>query len=594
MAEITLTREERTQAFREIKQKSDGIMTVAILLYFIFGLFLSLFYNTHFIAISVGGVCLSVYFISRYLLPDTTLYQYVLSAVLAIFSAQFIYQMHGLFEMHFFFFVGSALLITFRNWKLIIPLLLITVIHHSLFAWFQYSGMKEIYFSQLEYMDLQAFIFHAVLAAIIMGICGYWAYDLERSTVREVANSNLLNRQLRNVKNNIAFAENMSKGNLNVDYALTDDSDELGKSLAVMRESLRKSAEREFEDRFVTVGITKVSDIIREHGNDLTVLADEFIKGIVKYAGLNQGALFIQEEGENNTAYLNLAACYAYNRKKYLNMRVNPGDGLVGQCYLEKGEIYVTEVPQNYVKITSGLGEATPTCLLVVPVKTQDEVVGVIELAAFKTLKPYEKLFIHKAAENIASAIVSSRTTAHIKKLLAESQHRAEELRSQEEEIRQNMEELSATQEEMNRKARETENRINAIEESGIASIELEPDGTIITANKHFLELMGYSLDEIRGKHHRMFVDKEYAHSQEYADFWNDLRNGIPRPGEYQRVKRSGAPVFIKGSYSIIRDQTGRPSKILKLATDITQLKLHEHAGRIPMSNDPATVMTVN
>jgi methyl-accepting chemotaxis protein len=570
--EIILTGEERYEAFREINAKSDRIMGTAIFLYFGFGLVLSMFYGTFFLAASVGGLCLAAYFLARFLLPDRRLYQYVMSAVLAIFSAQFIYQMHGLFEMHFFFFVGSALLITYRNWKLIIPLLLITVIHHAAFAWLQYKGMKEIYFTQLDYMDLQAFIFHAFLAAVIMGICGYWAFDLERATWKDVRKNKILARQLVHVRNNIAFADNMSKGNLDVAYELADESDGLGKSLMLMQENLKKSGAREMEEKFITVGITTISDIIRQHSNDPVMLADEFIKGLVKYTNMNQGALFLHEEGEGS-AYLNLAACYAYDRKKYLQKKVGPGEGLVGQCFLERDEIYMTTVPAGYIRITSGLGEATPGCILIVPVKTQDEVVGVIELASFRTLKTYEKQFIHKAAENIASAVISSRTTERIKKLLVESQQSTEELRSQEEEVRQNMEELSATQEEMSRKAIETENRVKAIEESGIASIEFNVDGTIVTANKHFLDLMGYSLAEIRDKHHRMFVDPAFAGSQEYADFWADLRRGIPRPGEYSRVTKSGAIVFIKGSYSIIRDHNGRATRILKLASDITLIK---------------------
>ncbi|MBL0742089.1 PAS domain S-box protein [Chryseolinea lacunae] len=571
--EIVLTRAEEKEAFREVNEKSDRIMSFAILAYFGFGLFLSTFYGTLVLALGIGGLCVAVYFVTRSLLPETSLYQYVMSAVLAVFSAQFIYQMHGMFEMHFFFFVGSALLITFRNWRLVIPLLLLTVVHHTLFAWLQYNGMKEIYFTQLDYMDLQAFLFHALLAAVIMSICGYWAYDLERTTRRDAFKNIILAKQLANVKSNIAFADSMSKGNLNVEYGALDNTDALGKSLILMQENLRIANAREQEDKFITVGITKVSDIIRHHGNDFEKLSHEFISGLVKYTQLNQGALFLQEEDENGEAYLTLSACYAYDRKKHLQMRVGLGEGLVGQCYLERDEIYLTKVPENYTRITSGLGEATPGCILLVPVKTQDAVVGVIELASFRPLLPHEKQFIHKAAENIASAIISSRTTDRIKRLLTESQQKAEELRAQEEEMRQNMEELSATQEEMSRKATETENRINAIEESGISSIEFDLDGTILQANRHFLGLMGYSLNEITGKHHRIFVDPKTASSADYAEFWEDLRRGVPRPGEYSRVTKSGARVFIKGSYSIIRDQQGKPVRILKLATDITQLK---------------------
>jgi methyl-accepting chemotaxis protein len=571
----TLSDQEIEQAFYDINRVSNRIIAVAICLCFAFGLFLTFFYDTMLIALVVGGSCMVAYFAVRALLPDFSVHQYVASAVFGIFSAQFIYQMHGLFEMHFFFFVGSALLITFRNWRLIIPLLLITVIHHATFAWLQYNGMKEIYFTQLEYMDLQAFLFHAFLAAVIMGICGYWAFDLERNTLRDAMKNKVLAQQLANVKTNIAFAEQMSKGNLNADYQVTDDTDELGKSLLVMQENLRSGNERETEEKFITTGINAISEIIRQNSTDTQRLYDELIKGLVKYGRFNQGALFLYEEAEE-TPYLNMVSCYAYQRKKHLKMQVSPGDGLVGQCFLERAPVYITTVPSGYVRITSGLGEATPSCIFLVPVKTNEEVVGVIELASFSKLKDHEKEFVQKAAENIASAIISSRTTLRIQKLLVESQQRMEELRSQEEEMRQNMEELTATQEEMRRKTVEAENHFNAIEESGIASIEFDLDGIIVTANRHFTQLMGYTLDEIKGEHHRIFVDKTLATSQEYANFWSNLRQGIARPGEYKRITKTGAAVFIKGSYSIIRDMNGKPLRILKLASDITALKKKE------------------
>lgn len=574
-SELNMNEAERIEAFREINEKSDRTMAYALFAYFAFGIFLSFFYDTYVIAIGVGGLSLAAYFLTKFLLPNYKLYQYVVSAVFAIFSAQFIYQMHGLFEMHFSFFVGSALLITFRNWKLIIPLLLLTVVQHGSFAWLQYSGMKEIYFTQLDYMDLQAFLFHVALAGIIMGICAYWSYDLGRTTLIAASKSLIMERQVVNVANNIGFANEISNGNLNVEYKLVDDKDELGKSLLQMRDNLRLSSEREQEEKFTTIGITKVGDIVRQYGNDTTLLADEFIKGIVKYAHLNQGGLFLLE-GEGHDAYLNLAACYAYDRKKFINKRLEIGEGIVGQCFLEREPVYMTVVPANYIKITSGLGEATPRCIYVVPVQTQDEIVGVIELASFTEMKEFEKQFINKAAANIASAIVSSRTTQRIKALLEDSQQQTEELKSQEEEVRQNMEELQATQEEMLRKQVENESRIKAINESGIASIEFNLKGEIQEANDAFLDLMGYTLDEIQNLHHRLFVRPEYANSAEYIKFWEDLSNGVPRPGEYERVTKTGKKVFIKGSYSIIRDQFGKPMRILKLATDITPLKLQQ------------------
>lgn len=567
--QISLSKEERARAFLTINRKADSIMSYVLLAYFLFGIFLAFFYDTWFIALTVGGICLVAYFVCRFLLPDSPLSHYVMSVVFGVFSAQFIYQMHGLFEMHFFFFVGSALLITYRNWKLVLALIVVTVVHHAWFAWLQYSGMKEIYFTQLDYMSLQAFLFHAGLAALIMGICGYWSYDLGMSTLQDAQKTLILERQVANVQHNIGFAEAITQGNLKAEYTVSDNSDELGKSLVKMRDSLRTSLVREEEEKFITVGITKIGDIIRQHGHDPVALADEFVSGLVKYVGLNQGALFVHE-GEGDEGHLRLAACYAYDRKKYLDQKISVGEGLIGQCFQERDAIYLTAVPRNYVKITSGLGESVPQCVFIIPVKTADEIAGVIELASFNRLRDFEKEFITRAAENIASAILASRTTHRIKMLLADSEQRTEEMRSQEEEMRQNMEELQATQEEMARKQGEHEQQIKAINSSGIGSVELSLKGQVLTANETFLEVMGYRLDELSGKHHKMFLADGEADNSAYEIFWDDLRAGRSKAGTFKRVKRSRDTVFLHGCYNIVRDASGTPQKVLMLAMDVT------------------------
>jgi len=465
MKTATIATVNKNEIFELIKRKSDKIINYALALYFIFGIFLSFFYDTYLIALGAGGLCLLAYYASLLLLPTSQFYQYVLASILAVFAAQFIYQMHGLFEMHFFVFVGSTLLITYQNWRLQIPLLLIVVIHHASFAYLQYLGNKEIYFTQLDYMDLQSFMFHGGLAAVIVAICGYWSYDLEKKTISDFQNKKALENQLTSVKTNIAFAEEISSGKLNVSYTLTNEKDELGIALLKMRENLVKASEKEQEERFITVGITKVGEVIRNNSASLEKLADDFIRTIVKYMNINQGGLFLTDaEGED--AQLSLVACYAYDRKKYLKKTIGPGEGLVGQCFLEREPIYMTKIPADYIQITSGLGGAIPTCLFIVPLKTNDEIVGVLELASFAPIEEYKKEFIKKAAENIASSIISTKVTERVKNLLTESQQQAEEMRAQEEEMRQNMEELQATQEEMGRKNREMEEQIMAAQEN--------------------------------------------------------------------------------------------------------------------------------
>lgn len=163
-----------------IKKKSDHLINYFLFSFFIIGLLLAFYYDTWEIAIGVGGLLLIAYYSAKLALPKSNLYQYVLSIVLGIFMAQFIYQMHGMFEMHFIAFISSAILITYQNWKLQIPLMLVVGFHHGLFGYYQYNGFDNIYFSQLDYMSLQTFIIHMVLAGIIFAICGLWAYQFKK------------------------------------------------------------------------------------------------------------------------------------------------------------------------------------------------------------------------------------------------------------------------------------------------------------------------------------------------------------------------------------------------------------------------------
>ncbi len=114
------------------------------------------------------------------------------------------------------------------------------------------------------------------------------------------------------------------------------------------------------------------------------------------------------------------------------------------------------------------------------------------------------------------------------------------------------------------------------------AVIEFELDGTIITANQNFLATLGYTLDEIKGKHHRMFVDPAYAGSAEYHQFWDNLGAGRYDAGEYKRMKKDGGEIWIQASYNPISDPMGKPFKVVKYATDITkQVLARQEADRV-------------
>jgi methyl-accepting chemotaxis protein len=132
-----------------------------------------------------------------------------------------------------------------------------------------------------------------------------------------------------------------------------------------------------------------------------------------------------------------------------------------------------------------------------------------------------------------------------------------------------------------------TEAKLKAVEDAGKlaaisrsqAVIEFTPEGAILTANENFLTVLGYRLEEIKGQHHRMFVDPTYANSASYSQFWDRLRNGEFVADMFQRVGKGGKPVWIQASYNPIIDMNGKVCKVVKFATDVTDLKSIETLG---------------
>lgn len=152
--------------------------------------------------------------------------------------------------------------------------------------------------------------------------------------------------------------------------------------------------------------------------------------------------------------------------------------------------------------------------------------------------------------------------------------------------------------------AAEQEARMNALDRVQ-AIVEFKLDGTIITANKNFLDTLGYQLNEIVGKHHRIFCDVEYTNSTEYQEFWARLGRGQYDIGEYKRLNKEGQDVWINASYNPVYDADGNPVKIVKFATDITNEKLRNadyeskidaiHRTQAVIEFDPdGTILSIN
>jgi ABC-type multidrug transport system fused ATPase/permease subunit len=266
-----------------------------------------------------------------------------------------------------------------------------------------------------------------------------------------------LNDLASGLKTYTTFAKEIGQGNLTKTFTPLSEGDILGKELLLMADNLRKANEEKDLRDWTNEGLALLGDVLRRHSSDVQTLCNEALPKLIKYLTINQGSLFVIKEDERNNQYLEMTATYAFDRKKYVEKRVDIGQGLLGQSILDRSTTYLKEVPRDYIHITSGLGDAPPQCILIVPMVYYDKAYGVIELASFEDFADHQIKFVEKIASDIAATLVAVQTNEKTKLLLKESQEMAEQLKSQEEELRQNQEEMQATQEEMQRRLQELE-----------------------------------------------------------------------------------------------------------------------------------------
>lgn len=294
-------------------------------------------------------------------------------------------------------------------------------------------------------------------------------------------------------------------------------------------------------------GLAAFGDLLRTV-NNVDQVSDEVLRYLVKYLGCNQGSVYILSESDEET--LNLKALYAFDRKKFVSHSIGIGQGLTGQCFLEKETMILYDVPQDYIRITSGLGNANPTCVVIVPMKYNNVVSGVIEVASFNKLEEHQIKFLEKSAEAFGAVVQSARTNQNVQQLLHESQQHMEEFRSQEEELRQNFEELQSVQEQMARQLQENAMIKGQLETRekvlGITTILSESDlhGTITFVNSKFCEVSQYSAEELLGKPHN-FVRHPDMPKEIFHRMWTVLKKGQTFRGIVKNKKKDGTHYWV-------------------------------------------------
>ncbi len=302
--------------------------------------------------------------------------------------------------------------------------------------------------------------------ANVPGASGTWK-DLTDNVNQLAAN---LTTQVRAIAD---VATAVTRGDLtrSITVAAQGEVAALKDNINEMIRNLKDTTQKNAEQDWLKTNLAKFSRMLQGQ-KDLLTVGRLILSELAPVVSAQQGVFYMMDNTKTDDPYLKLLASYAYKERKNIDNKFKLGEGLVGQCALEKEKILLASVPQDYIKITSGLGEATPINIIVMPVVFEGAVKAVIELASFEHFSLTHQAFLDQLTESIGIVLNTIEANMRTEDLLKQSQSLARELQSQQEELQQTNQQLAEKAQllaeqnvEVERKNREVEQARQALEE---------------------------------------------------------------------------------------------------------------------------------
>jgi PAS domain S-box-containing protein len=396
---------------------------------------------------------------------------------------------------------------------------------------------------------------------------------------------------VQSLKQTATFAEKIGKGDLKADFQPQSEQDMLGNALIDMRNSLIETEQRDTERNWIVTGVAEISEILRSH-DTIDDLGDAVISYITEKIDAIQGAFYVVNDDNADNPFIEMKSAYAYHKKKFIKGKFKFAEGLVGQAAVEKDFILRTEIPDEYVTITSGiLGDKRPKSILITPLITEEKVYGVVEFAGFEKFAESHINFVREISLILARTIFNIKVNERTRNLLEESQKMSNELQEQQEVLRQNAEEMAATQEELKRtnqrledqieEVNRTQNRMQLLLENASEVIAIyEKEGTIRYISPSVERILGYTQNDLIGINDKVYVDPEGI-----DQFENMFKLVIDNPFEsttvqYEYKKKDGENIWLEATATNLLSDPAIQGIILN-SRDITERRRAEREERM-------------
>ncbi len=385
-----------------------------------------------------------------------------------------------------------------------------------------------------------------------------------------------LNKLIDTLNQTADFAVIIGKGQYTTNYEALGTKDILGNALTEMRKNLilaeedRKKTRIESEKRtWVQNGITEIGDILRESYDTFEDLSYAIVKTAVKYLRASQGGMFVTE-GTGEDAKLILRASYAYDKKKKLESEFSFGEGLIGRAAREQQFIQLTQIPQGYTFIGSGLGEEHPRILALLPLVHESKTFGVLEIAGFTNFESYQVEFMHTIGQRIASVISNIRANIETKELLEQFKEQSEKLAMKEFESLQTNVELKRTKQQLKIAQNQILGIEKALTENGYIAY-FDVSGKLKNISRSGKEIFGIT-DDMKDLSFNE-IHLATGHNKPWLDsFWVGVSKGNISKKE-SALMLNNKPTWFTETYFPVISDTGGIDMIICMGIDISKTK---------------------
>ncbi len=319
-----------------------------------------------------------------------------------------------------------------------------------------------------------------------------------------------------------------------VEVLSNDEIDDVAKSFNRMTESLEEQRKKEKELTWTKTNIAEITTSL-SGTKDLETLGHTFLSKVVPLVKSSHAVFYVKDSDEhNNEPIYRLISSYAFKERKHITNTIRSGEGLIGQAIFEKSPIILTDVPSDYIRVSSGLGESTPLNLYILPISFEGEVKAVLEIASFKPYSEAQQNFLEELIGDLGIILESVMSRIQLAKLLEESQMLMEEIQAQSEELQNQQEELKATNEELEEQTqalRQSEEKLQMQqEELEQTNVDLEEKAKRLAEQNKMFERANREVEKARAelevKAEQLTLSSKYK-SEFLANMSHELRTPL-------------------------------------------------------------------